>query len=392
MEVSFSMMNKLNMFVSPNRVILGNGAVRYLGEEAKKLGAKKALIVTGQGSVKADLIKSAEEPLRDQGITVGIFDKVEPEPLARIVDECAQLAQKDKYDIIIGLGGGSALDVAKGTSIVAANKGKILDYVGTDIVPRKGLPKILIPTSSGTGSEVTRVLVVTSESDNAKKVIFSDFNLADVAIVDPLLTVSMPLKITADSGMDALVHAIESYISVNATPFSDILAIEAIRLIAVNLPLAYAKAENIEARFKMSLAATLAGMCIASSSTGAVHALAYGLGTEYRMSHGRSNTVMLPYVVAYNKIGSLDKYNRIAQAMGENIIGLSPYEVVEKLVSCLFRLLEVLDIPVKLSAYGISRKDIPKLVEGGMKHSRLFVPNPRNLTQEDVENIYTNAL
>jgi len=187
-------------------------------------------------------------------------------------------------------------------------------------------------------------------------------------------------------------HAIETYVSVNATPFSDILAIEAIHLIAENLPAAYAKADNMEARFNMSLAATLAGMAFTSGGLGAVHALAYTLGTEYHLSHGRSNAVMLPYVVDYNKIGNLNKYAHIAQAMGENIEGLSAYQAAEKLVTCLSRLLEILCIPTKISAYGVSREDIPKLVEGGMKQSRLFVPNPRNLTEEDVKDIYVSAL
>jgi len=192
--------------------------------------------------------------------------------------------------------------------------------------------------------------------------------------------------------VDALVHAIETYVSVNATPFSDILAIEAIYLIAENLPAAYAKANNVEARFNMALAATLAGLAFSSGGLGAVHALSNPLGTKYHLSHGRANAVMLPYVVDFNKIGNLKKYAHIAQAMGENIEGLSAYQAAEKLVININRLLETLGIPTKISAYGASREDIPKLVEGGMKLSRLFVPNPRNLTEEDVKNIYTNAL
>ncbi|MFQ5996797.1 MAG: iron-containing alcohol dehydrogenase, partial [Dehalococcoidales bacterium] len=322
----------------------------------------------------------------------GIFDKVEAEPPARIVDECAQVVQAKGYDIIIGIGGGSSLDVAKGASIVATNKGKVLDYAGTDVVPRSGLPKILIPTTAGTGSEVTRVFVVSDEAEKIKKAVYSDFVLADVAIVDPLLTVSMPPTVTADTGMDALVHAIESYVSVNATPFSDILAIEAIHLIAENLPAAYAKANNMEARFNMSLAATLAGMAFTSGGLGVVHALSNPLGMEYHLTHGRSNAVMLPYVVDCNKIGNLKKYAHITRAMGENIEGLSAYQAAEKLVVCLNRLLEVLNIARKISAYGVSREDIPKFVESSMKIGRLFIWNPRNLTEEDVKNIYTSAL
>jgi alcohol dehydrogenase class IV len=295
-------------------------------------------------------------------------------------------------DLIIGVGGGSSLDVAKGVAILVKNKGKILDYPGIEQVPQGGLPKILIPTSAGTGSEATRVIVITDEVANIKQAIHSHFALADVAIVDPMLTISLPPKVTADTGVDALVHAVESYVSALATPFSDVLSIEAIRLIALYLPAAYAKAENIEARYHMSLAATMAGMAFTSSNLGAVHALSNILGIKYHMSHGRANAVMLPYVVDYNKIGNLKKYATIAQTMGENTEGLTPYQASEKLVANLFKLLKILNIPTKLSDYGVAKADIPALVEGGMKLSRLFVPNPRNLTEEDVKNIYTNAL
>lgn len=386
-----SMMTKLNTFLSPSKIIFGNGAAGCVGEEARKFGAKKALIVTDGGVLKAGLVKGVEESLRAQKVEVGVFDRVQAEPPAHIVDDCAQVIQEKGYDIIVGVGGGSSLDVAKGASIVATNGGKVLDYAGLDLVPRAGLPKILLPTTAGTGSEVSRAFVVTDQAANIKRAIYSDFVLAEVAIVDPLLTVSMPPVVTADTGMDALVHAIETYASVAATPFSDVLAIEAICLIAGNLPVACAKGNNMEARFNMALAATMAGLAFTSGGLGAVHALSNPLGIGYHLSHGRANAVMLPYVVDYNKIGNLNKYARIAEAMGENIGGLAAYQAAEKLVTKLFRLLEDVGIPSRLSAYGVSREDIPGLVEGGMKLNRLFVPNPRNPAEEDVKNIYTAA-
>ena len=385
-------MNKVNVFRSPNKVIFGNGTVSQVGAEVAKMGAGKALIVTDAGVVKGGLIAEVEKSLKASKIDYGLFDRVEAEPPARIVDECAREVTEKKYDIIIGVGGGSSLDVSKGASIVATNGGKVLDYVGNDLVPRAGVPKILLPTTAGTGSEVTRVFVVTDEADNDKKVVFSDYNLSSVAIIDPLLTLSMPPGVTADTGMDALVHAVETYVSRLATPFSDILALEAIRLIGEYLPVAYAKAENMEARYNMSLAATVAGLAFSSGGLGAVHALAYVLGTEYHMSHGRTNAIMLPYVVDYNKTGALSKYARIAQAMGEKTAGMPDFQAAERLVLRLHRLLSEVGIPDKLGAYGISAKDLPVLVAGGMKNRRLFVPNPRDLTEEDVEKIYRSAL
>ncbi len=392
MKINIAMMTKLNNFLSPTKIIFGNGAVNQVGDEVKKLGGQKALIVTDNGVVKAGLVSSVEGSLKTQKIDFGVFDKVEAEPPARIVDECARVILEKEYDIVIGIGGGSSLDVAKGAAILAVNGGRVLDYVGVDTVPCRGLPKILIATTSGTGSEVTRAFVVIDEADNLKKSVHSDFNLADVAIVDPMLMISMPPVVTADTGMDALVHAIEAYVSVGATPFSDILAIEAIGLIAENLPLAYAKGNNIEARFSMALASTLAGLAFTSGGLGIVHALSNSLGTEYHLTHGRANAVMLPYVVERNRIGSPNKYARIAKAMGENIERLSAYDAAGRLVNNLLRLLELLGIPGKISAYGVTQEDIPKFAAAAVKMTRLFVWNPREVTEEDVKGIYTAAL
>lgn len=388
MKNSFYAPGKISTFLSPNKINIGIGAAKQVGIDAKALGGKKALIVTDPGVVKAGLIDGIQESLESENVHTGIFDRVIAEPPARVIDESAQIARKEGYDIIIGVGGGSSLDAAKGASIMAVNKGKVLDYAGIDTVPKKGLTKILVPTTSGTGSEVTRVFVVTDEAEKTKKVVYSNLNLADVAIVDPLLTISMPPVVTADTGIDALVHAIETYVSVNATPFSDILAIEAIRLIAEGLPVAYAKGNNIEARYNMALAANLAGLAFTSGGLGAVHGLAYVLGTGYHMSHGRSNAIMLPHVMDYNRIGDLNKYARIGKAMGEDIQGLSAYEAAGKAVDAVKKLIAAVNISIKLPDYGIRKGDLPKLVEGGMKQARLFVPNPRDLTKEDVRKIY----
>jgi len=392
MEKNILMMTKASVFSTPGKIIFGNGAASEAGNEARKLGAQKALIVTDQRVIKAGLVSAVEKSLKDQKVAFGVFDRVEAEPHAQIVDECAQVVKDGNYDVIIGIGGGSSLDVAKGASIIATNKGKILDYAGVDMVPHPGLPKILLPTTAGTGSEVTRTIVATDEVQKIKQALRSDFLMADIAIVDPLLTISMPPVVTADTGVDALAHAIEAYVSAEATPFTDALAIEAIRLIADNLPAAYTKANNMEARFNMSMGATLAGIAFNNGGLGAVHALSNALGVEYHMTHGRSNAVMLPYVVDYNRIGNLKKYARIAQAMGENTEGLPLNQAAEKLVPCLNRLLEILNIPNKLSAYGISEKNIPNLVQGGMKRKALFAQNPRDLKEDDVRKIYTSAL
>ena len=241
MNQAFYEIHRVINFYSPKRIILGQNVVGKVGEEAKALGSRRAIIVTDPGIVSAGYAKVVEDSLREKQIEFGLFDQVEPEPPAGLVAKCSQMIREGKYDLVIGVGGGSSLDVAKGASLMVTNPGTILDYAGMEMVPKPGLPKILIPTTAGTGSEVTRVFVLTDERDQTKKTIGSTFAVPEVAILDPMLTLSMPPHITANTGMDALDHAIESYVSAITTPYAEILAIEAISLIAHNLPLAYSK-------------------------------------------------------------------------------------------------------------------------------------------------------
>ena len=372
-------------------ILLGFNAVERIGGEAKKFGSSKACIITDEGVMKAGSVDRIRTPLKKEGIEVEVFGKVEAEPPIRVVDECAAFIRKGKYDLIVGLGGGSSLDTAKGAAIMGTREGSVREICGMDIIPQRGLPKILIPTTGGTGAEATRAFVVTDEEEGIKRVSYSNYNLPDLAIIDPTLTLSMPPKVTADTGIDALVHAIESFVSFNGTPFSDLLALEAIRLISRSLPTAYSKSEDLSARYDMSFAALLGGMSIASGGLGAVHALAYPIGTEYHQNHGRSNGIILPHVIEFNLMGNIKKYGIIGSTMGEKIEGLNGPEAAGRSVVAVKRLLEMINISYRLRDYGIPKESIPKLVEGGMKQSRLFVPNPRNLTQDDVTAIYTKA-
>ncbi|MBU4276883.1 MAG: iron-containing alcohol dehydrogenase [Proteobacteria bacterium] len=391
MKTTFYEPDKLSTFLASKKTLLAKGAIAQAGPEAKKLGAKKVLVVTDAGVMKAGLAEVVRDSLSAAGLEVGVFDGILPEPPARVIDQCADEFRRGGYDLCLGLGGGSSLDSAKIVSNLAANPGSVLDYVGMDMLPKKGTPLILVPTTAGTGSEATRVMVLTDESDNTKKVVFSDYLLPDVSILDPELTLTVPPSVTADTGMDALVHAIETYVSVNATPYSEILSLQAIAMIARHLPQAYAKGGNLLARYNMLLAANLSGSAFASGGLGAVHGLAYVLGTEYHMAHGRSNAILLPHVMAFNLSGNLEKFANIAEAMGEDTTGLSPYEAAALSVEAVYSLMEAVNLSAQLGDYGVSRDDLPKLVQGGMAQARLFVPNPRDLTEADVEKIYSNA-
>ena len=392
MKQIFQISGKTGTFLAPRRTLLGKDALYEAGEEIKMLRGHKALIVTDPGVAATGLVSALGEQLGIAGIGSEVYDKVIPEPPARLIDEAVLKAGTQDCDVVIGLGGGSSLDVAKGAAMMAVHEGNILDYVGVNMFLRRGLPLILVPTTAGTGSEGSWVCVVTDEKENTKKSLYSSLLLPDTAILDPMVTLSMPQQVTADTGFDALVHAIDSYISLNATPYTKILAIQAISLIARNLPVAYAKGTDAEARYNMLLAANLAGMAFTSGGLGATHGLAYPLGAEFHMSHGRSNAIMLLYVMSFNKTGNLRGYADIAETMGENISGLDPYEAAERSVEAVKKLLRAVNIPHRLSDYGIKADHIPSLVQGGLKQSRFFVANPRNLCEDEIREIYQNAL
>ena len=385
-------MGKLSTFLASKKTILAQGAISQAGAEAKKLGAKRVLVVTDAGVVKAGLTEAVEQSLSAAGLEVGKFDGILPEPPARVIDQCAEVFRQGGYDLCLGLGGGSSLDSAKMVATLAVNPGSVLDYVGMDVVPKKGAPLILVPTTAGTGSEATRVTVLTDESDNTKKVVYSDYLLPDLAILDPELTRSMPPSVTADTGLDALVHAIETYVSVNTTPYAEILSLQAISMIARHLPQAYAKGGNMLARYNMLLAANISGSAFASGGLGAVHGLAYVLGTEYHMAHGRSKRhhaapcdglqpERQPGEVRQHRRGHGRGHHRPVALRGRFLIGgcgASLSWTRCRVSSC-------------LGDYGISRDDLPKMVQGGMAQARLFAPNPRDLSEADVEQIYAGA-
>ena len=383
--------SKTHISYSPNKIVLGVDSAARTAGEVRRLGGSRVLLVTDPGVIQAGLARAVEASLQTEGIPYVLYDRVEPEPPSRIIDEGARIFKSEGCDLVVGIGGGSSLDVAKGISILTANAGGILDYIGVDLVSKKGAPMVLLPTTAGTGSEVTRVLVMTDEQQNTKNVIFTPFALADTAIIDPRLTVSMPPHVTADTGMDALVHAVETYVSMNATEFSDVWAEKAIALIGRYLPVAWAKGSNLEARYYMSLGATLAGLAFTSGGLGAVHALAYPLGTEYHMTHGRTNAIMLPHVMEYNLSGNPEKYAVIAALLGQDIEGLSPMEAASLAVEAVLALLASIDVSCRVRDYDIPETDLSRLAEGAMKQSRLFIPNPKDLTKDNVRAIYQEA-
>lgn len=374
-------------------IIFGKGVIEKVGKEAKKRGGNRALLISDAGISRAGLLKKVEGPLKREGVETIIFDEVEPEPWAETADAAGEMAKAQGCDLIIGVGGGSSMDLAKAAAVLATNEGQARDYQGLNKVPRPGLPKIMIPTTAGTGSEVTFTAVLSNKEPRGKAGINSPYLFPELALLDPLLTLSAPPGITASTGMDALTHAIEAYTSLQATVITDALALKAIKLIAPNLPQAVAKGQDAGAREKMLWGSLLAGMALANAGVGAVHALAYPLGGLYRIPHGVANGLLLPYVMEFNLEKSLEKFTRVAAAMGEESGGLSAKESAYQSVEAVNKLSGGIPIPRKLKELkaGIEERDFPGMADSAMQVTRPLENNPRPVTAAEAIKIYRKA-
>jgi alcohol dehydrogenase len=385
-------MNKIEIFRTTPRILMGSGAISQVAQEIVGLNGKKILIVTDKGLVKAGIIQVIEAELKKSGIKYAIFDAVEPDPRYEIIEDCAEEIHKENINLVIGIGGGSSIDIAKTSAVMATNKGSISDYFGVDLVPKPGLPTIMIPTTAGTGSEVTPIAILSDEEEKLKTGVVSPFLFPSVAILDPELTLNLPPYITAATGMDALIHAIESFTSIFATDITDILAFHAMELLYHNIRAAFANGSNLEARSKMLEGSLLAGMAFANAGVTAVHAFAYPIGAEYHIPHGVANTLMLPHVMRFNLLGNISKFAKIPKAFSLSVEGLDDLRAAEQFIEAIVRLAEDLRVPKSLAEFGVSESDIPRLAEGVMKVTRLLANNPRILTLEDAKVIYRAAL
>jgi alcohol dehydrogenase len=286
--------------------------------------------------------------------------------------------------VIVGLGGGSSLDISKVTSVMLANEGPIEKYFGMVLVPKPGVPLILIPTTAGTGSEMTSICVLSDTKNKVKRGIVSEHMFARAALLDPKLTLALPPRVTAMTGMDALVHAIESFVGVRASVFTDTLNLQAIRLVASNLRLAYASGANLAARENMLYASCLAGMAFSNTQNGLDHALALAIGGKFHLPHGLLTAFIIPWVMEYNLIANPGKYIRIAEAFGERTKHLPEIQAARLAVKAVKSLLDDLGISYKLSSYGVPRDEFPALAKATVGAVRLISNNPRTVSEADV--------
>ncbi|MGD2041896.1 MAG: iron-containing alcohol dehydrogenase [Anaerolineae bacterium] len=385
-------MINLRSFEVPTVVKHAPGAITCLPDEIKALGSQRPMLVTDKGLVNAGLVDKVAKSLKAGNVDYVLFDGVVPNPDIQLVDDAAETYKAEGCDGLIGFGGGSPMDTAKSIGVVAVHGGSILDFEWADPQPitKRIPPLVCIPTTAGTGSEVTLWAVIT---DPARKIKYNvggtGLIAAHVALIDPRLTLGLPPRITAGTGMDALTHAIECYTCAYAQPWPDAVALWAIETIGQWLRLAYAQGQNEEARYKMSMAAMLGGMSYGTESAGAVHAMSQTAGGYYNLAHGELTASLLAPVMAYNYMGEPHKYARIAQALGENTWGLSVWEAAELAVDAVARLSDDLDIPT-LPEMGIPEDDIPVLAQLAYDDPQT-IGNPRDIDVAGYEKIYRSC-
>lgn len=384
-------MNNVITIEGIKKTIFGPGALDQIGEECKALKASKVLLVMDQTLSKKEICDRISEVLRKGRVKTFLYPEVTPEPAPELADVGAEMAKKEKVGCVIGVGGGSTMDVAKAIGVLAKNEGKAVDYIGLGLVKKPGLPTIMAPTTAGTGSEVTFTSVFTMREKKAKGGINSPYLYPDTAILDPELTLELSPEVTAYTGMDALTHAIESFTSLQAHFMSEPISLKAIEIISANLRGSVFNGSEYQYRENMMRGSYLAGLGLAMSGVGAVHALAYPLGALFDVPHGIANALMLPYVLEYNYPGNMDKFTIINQAMGEEGKGSSKRGTAANAVRAVFDLSSDIGIPLTLKELNIPVEAIPEMAEAAMKVTRPILNNPRPVTVAVAEDIYRRA-
>jgi len=380
-------------FLIPPVLITGSGSSEKVGEESKKLGVKKALIVTDQVMVKLGVLEGVKKALEQAKTQFTIYDAVATEPTVDYVKEGLKSFKDNGCDFLIAVGGGSPIDTAKAIAIMLTNPGSVEDYKGLGKVTKEGAPLIAIPTTAGTGSEVTQFTIITDTKTSVKMLIGSPLVMPKVAIVDPLLTLSSPRSLTAAVGIDSLTHAIEAYVSVKAQPMSDIFCLSAIELISGNLRQAWANGNNIEAREKTMLGALQAGIAFSNASVALVHGMSRPIGAYFHVPHGASNAALLGVVTEFSIIGNPTRYADIAKAMGENVAGLTDLEAAQLAARAVKTLIKDIQIPF-LRGLGVEKGKLeqlaPKMAEDAIA-SGSPGNNPRQATKEEIVELYKIA-
>lgn len=385
-------MERITTLSIPTEMIFGENSISRIPEEVRRLGGKTVFLVTDQGVVQTEFFRKVVNVLKSSEIGMEVFDSVEPEPSAETVEKALGLFRRSKAEVLLAVGGGSSMDTAKGVGILATNGGKIFDYEGWDKFKNTPIPLIAVPTTAGTGSEVSNGCVFTDTKQDIKRTITHvRLNKARVAILDPTALVTLPASVATHAGIDAFVHAFESYLSLEATPLSEGISLYGTELVAKNIRPFVANRGNLGAGGKMLLGAAFGGIGISSVRTGNVHCMARFVGALFHVSHGLSNAVCLPYVAEFNSIACPEKFASVAQAMGVDTKGLTVTEAAKAAVSAIKDLCDDLGIPRNLKEIGVKEEAIPKMAKLCIQanYNRW---NPRYTTEEDFVKLFHRAM
>jgi alcohol dehydrogenase len=382
--------NSLRKFVSPE-IIFGAGSRHSLGNYVQAFAGRRVLLVTDPGLIDAGWVADIERDLTTLGIPYDIFSQVSPNPRAEEVMAGAELYRAKGANVIVALGGGSPMDCAKGIGIVAANGGSIVDFEGVDTIGAAIPPLIFIPTTAGTSADVSQFVIISDQARRFKFSIISKAVVPDVSLIDPEVTQTMDPFLTACTGIDALVHAIEAFVSIGSGPLTDPHALEAVRLIHGNLPALLQTPDDIGLREKVMLGSMQAGLAFSNAILGAVHAMSHSLGGFLDLPHGLCNAVLLEHVIAYNFTSAEGRFRVVAQNMGIDTRGMSATTVKDRLITAVIGLKRQVGLGSNLSPFGVHRSDIPSL-----SHNAILDPcimtNPRKSNLRDVEVVYEEAL
>ncbi|WP_096434477.1 iron-containing alcohol dehydrogenase [Alteribacter populi] len=350
------------------------------------------LIVTQEGLIKLGLIDSVYAQFEREEIRTTTISSITPEPTVESIQTLANEYASEKFDYIVAVGGGSVLDAAKLLSVLHTNEVTVQELLNGEQVKKEGIPTAMVPTTAGTGSEVTPNAIVTIPEQELKVGIVSRFFLPSLVIIDPSLTTGLPKPYTAATGMDAFTHAFESYISNKANMFSDVFALESIRLISESIVESYENGTSIEAREKMLMGSMYGGMALTSAGTAAVHALAYPLGGKFNIPHGVANSMLLPHVTSFNLDSMKERLPAVAKAMSIYREGDTLDQTADKVIAQIEEWIHLLNIPQDLKEFGVSREDIRHLAEAASKVTRLLNNNPKQLSVEEIESLYKKLL
>ncbi|MFQ6370134.1 L-threonine dehydrogenase [Shewanella sp. YIC-542] len=378
-------------FFIPSVNVLGQGAVDDAINDIKSLGFKHALIVTDKPLVSIGIVGSIAEKLGQVGLSVTVYDGVHPNPTVSNVEAGLKLLRENQCDCVISLGGGSPHDCAKGIALVASNGGSISDYEGLDRSAKPQLPLISINTTAGTASEMTRFCIITDEERHIKMAIVDKHVTPILSVNDPELMLKKPKGLTAATGMDALTHAVEAYVSTAATPITDACAVKAMELIRDNLRTAVAHGDNMEAREQMAYAEFLAGMAFNNASLGYVHAMAHQLGGFYDLPHGVCNALLLPFVQEYNAQVAAPRLKDVAKALGVDVSAMNDEQGAQAAIDAIKQLAADVNIPANLTTIGVKAEDIPVLATNALQDA-CGLTNPKQASHEEICQIFKNAM